>query len=153
MSEEKDHYTNLEWENSERLIPIKLLKPYITKKLEASAFKTILASTYQTAYRLYLITSGIKEVQPFYEFSHPDYYITATVKTIAAPAGEVRSQVWNVKHLTPLLRKKPRYVLKCNVIDKITNKIIYRSEITSIKKQTIYNQIQECVSELDSLLI
>ena len=149
MSEEKDHYTNLEWENSERLIPIKLLKPYITKKLEASAFKTILASTYQTAYRLYLITSGIKEVQPFYEFSHPDYYITATVKTIAAPAGEVRSQVWNVKHLTPLLRKKPRYVLKCNVIDKIT----YRSEITSIKKQTIYNQIQECVSELDSLLI
>ena len=153
MSEEKDHYTTLEWENSERLIPIRLLKPYITKKLEASAFKTILASTYQTAYRLYLITSGIKEVQPFYEFSHPDYYITATVKTIAAPAGEVRSQVWNVKHLTPLLRKKPRYLLKCNVIDKITNKIIYRSEITSIKKQTIYNQIQECVSELDSILI
>tara|TARA_R110000850_G_scaffold19538_2_gene59057 strand:+ start:79 stop:540 length:462 start_codon:yes stop_codon:yes gene_type:complete len=153
MPEERDHYTTLEWENSERLIPIKLLKPYITKKLEASAFKTILASTYQTAYRLYLITSGIKEVQPFYEFSHPDYYITATVKTIAAPAGEVRSQVWNVKHLTPLLRKKPRYLLKCNVIDKITNKIIYRSEITSIKKQTIYNQIQECVSELDSILI
>jgi hypothetical protein len=153
MPEEKDHYTISEWENSERLIPIRLLKPYITKKIEASAFKTVLASTYQTAYRLYLITSGIKEVQPFYEFSHPDYYVAATVKTIAAPAGEVRSQVWNVKHLAPLLRKKPRYVLKCSVTNKLTNKIIYRSEITSIKAQTIYDQIQECVLDLDTLLI
>ena len=153
MAEEKDHYTILECQSNERLIPIKLLKPYITKKIEASAFKTVLASTYQTAYRLYLITSGIKEVQPFYEFNHPDYYIIANVKTIAAPAGEVRSQVWNVKHLAPLLRKKPRYVSKCSVTNKVTNKIIYKSEITSIKTSTIYNQIQECIIDLDALLI
>ena len=65
-------------------VPIRLIEPYIIKKIEASAFKTVLASTYQTAYRLYLITNGIKEIQNFYEATHPDYYILATVKTIAS---------------------------------------------------------------------
>jgi hypothetical protein len=142
-----------EWTNTERLIPIKLLKPYIIKKIEASALKGVLASTYQTAYRLYLITNGIKEIQPFYEFNHPEYRVTANVKTIAAFAGEARSQVWNIKHLSKLLRKKPRYVLKCNVTNKITNKTIYSSEITSIKEQTIYENIQRSISDLDDILI
>jgi hypothetical protein len=140
-------------EYSDRLISIKLQKPYITKKIEASAFKTVLASTYQTAYRLYLITSGIKEVQSFYEITSPDYFVVATIKTIAAPAGEARTQVWNIKHLAPLLRNKPRYILRCSVTDKLTNKLIYQTETTSIKKQTIYNQIQECVLDLDAILI
>lgn len=132
---------------------IKLKKPYITKKIEASAFKTVLASTYQTAYRLYLITNGIKEIQTFYESNHPDYFVFATIKTIAAPAGEARSQVWNIKHLAPILRNKPRYVLKCSVTEKATNRVIYKSENTSIKQSVIYNQIQECIEDLENILI
>jgi hypothetical protein len=133
-------------------VPIRLIKPYITKKIEASAFKTVLASTYQTAYRLYLITNGIKEIQNFYEATHPEYYILATVKTIAAPAGEARRQVWNVKHLAPLLNNKPRFNLRCSVTEKSTNKIKYRSEISSINESVIYNHIQGCIEDLEKIL-
>ena len=99
---------------------------FITKKIEASAFKTVLASTYQTAYRLYLITNGIKEFQPFYEETHPDYFINCGVKTEAAVAGEARAQVWNVRHLQPILRKKPRFILRCSITEKKTNKEVYK---------------------------
>ena len=131
---------------------ISLQKPYITQKIEASALKTILASTYQTAYRLYLITSGIKEVQSFYESDNPDFYVLASVKTEAAPVGQVRDQIWNIKHLHPLLNKKPRYLLRVTVTNKLTNKNVYSCELVSIKRETIYNQIQECILDLDVLL-
>jgi len=58
--EEKDPYTITELQ-IEKLPKIDLDSLYITKKIEASAFKTVLASTYQTAYRLYLITNSIKD--------------------------------------------------------------------------------------------
>ena len=122
---------------------------YATKKIEASAFKTILASTYQTAYRLYLITNSIKEIQSFYEGTHPDYFVNAYVKTSAALAGDARNQAWNVKHLGPLLQKKPKYTLKASIIEKSTNKTVYCSHFESIKSGTIYNQIQTTIQEID----
>lgn len=131
---------------------IKLDKPYLTKKIEPTAFKTVLGSTYQTAYRLYLITNEIKELQHFLEITHPDVWVSATVKTIAAPAGEVKKQVWAVNHLAPLLQKKPAYTLKCSVTNKQTNQVVYQCEITSINQTVIYKQIQDCISEIKQLL-
>lgn len=131
---------------------IKLEKPYITKKIEASAFKTALASTYQTVYRLYLITNGIKEIQSFIETKHEDYFIVAHVKTEAAVAGEAKRQVWEVKHLQPILYKTPRYILKCDVTDKATNRSIYRCELVSANQDAIYKQVQECIDELKIIL-
>ena len=146
--EEKDPYTITELQ-IEKLPKIDLDSLYITKKIEASAFKTVLASTYQTAYRLYLITNSIKEIQTFYEVNHPDYMVMATVRTTAAVAGEARSQVWNVKHLQPLLKNKPRYTLKASITEKQTNKVLYRSHFVSVKESSMYNQVQQTIQELD----
>lgn len=129
-----------------------LQEPYITKKIDASALKTVLASTYQTAYRLYLITNNVKEVQSFYENENKDYHVIASIKTSAAAAGEARAQIWNVKHLQPILRIKPRYILRCRVTNKQTNKVVYRSEIISIKADTIYSEVLLCIKDLDKLL-
>ena len=129
-----------------------LQEPYITKKIDVSALKTVLASTYQTAYRLYLITNNVKEVQPFYENENKDYHVIASIKTSAAAAGEARAQIWNVKHLQPILRIKPRYILRCRVTNKQTNKVIYRSEIISIKADTIYSGVLLCIKDLDKIL-
>lgn len=129
-----------------------LQEPYITKKIDASALKTVLASTYQTAYRLYLITNNVKEVQSFYENENKDYHVIASIKTSAAAAGEARAQIWNVKHLQPILRIKPRYILRCRVTNKQTNKVIYRSEIISIKADTIYSEVLSCIKDLDKIL-
>jgi len=131
---------------------IRLQNRFITKKIEASAFKTVLASTYQTAYRLYLITNGIKEVQIFYEETHPDYFINGAVKTVAAVAGEAKSQVWNVKHLQPLLRKKPKFILRCSITEKKTNKELYKCELTTKNEYEIYRQIQECLDDIHAIV-
>jgi hypothetical protein len=136
----------------EMQMKISLQRPYIIQKIEPNSFKTIINSTYQTAYRLYLIASGIKEIQSFYKNTNDNYYVSATVKTEAAPVGQVRNQVWNVKHLHPILNKKPRYSLKVSVTNKATNKEEYSCKLTTIKESIIYDQIQECVLELDVLL-
>jgi hypothetical protein len=129
-----------------------LKKPYFTKKIEPTAFKTVLGSTHQTAYRLYLIRNEIEELQHFINVKHPDLWVSATVKTVAAPAGLARQQVWSVKHLKPILEKKPRFELKCSVTDKMSNKEIYRCEQVSINETTIYQQIQECINDLNQII-
>lgn len=131
---------------------INLQSPYLTQSIEPSAFKTALGSTYQTAYRLYLITNQIEELQHFIEVKHPEVWVTATVKTEAALAGRAKRQAWAVSHLTPLLRKKPRYILKCNVTLKSTNQEIYRCDLVSINPSTIYKQIQDCINDIKLLL-
>jgi hypothetical protein len=131
---------------------IVLKKPYISKKIKSSAIKTVLDSTYQTAYRLYLITNDIKELQEFAELEHEDYFLTALVKTECSLAGEAKIQAWNIKHLQPLLNKKPAYNLRCNLTHKMSNKEVYRCNLKSIKSEEIYNQIQECITEINNIL-
>jgi len=130
---------------------IHLNSNYITKKIEASALKTVLASTYQTAYRLYLITNGIKEIQSFWSKTHPDYFILASVKTEAALVGDARKQAWNIKHLQPLLNKKARYTIKATVSCKKTNKYIYRLDFTSIKKESVYDHVQQVITDINQI--
>lgn len=131
---------------------IELSGLYATKKIEPSAFKTALASTYQTAYRLYLITSGIKEVQSFYEDSHPDLFIHAYVKTEAALAGGAREQAWNVRHLSPLLKKRPKYIVKVLITHKMSNKKVYKLEFVSTNENAVYNQVQMCIKDIQDVI-
>jgi len=131
---------------------IVLKKPYISKKIEASAFKTVLASTYQTAYRLYLITNDIKELQAFANLSHDDYSLVSLIKTECAPVGEARNQIWNVKHIQPILKKKPRYVLRCSLTHNMSNREVYRCNLESVKPEEIYNQIQECIDDIHNII-
>ena len=42
---------------------VKLVKPYIVKKLESKAVKAVLDSPFQTAYRLYMLVNEIIELQ------------------------------------------------------------------------------------------
>lgn len=131
--------------------PARLPSFYISKKIEPTAFKTALASTYQTAYRLYLITNGIKELTEFLEYSGDDYMVMGTVKTTASFIGEAKEQVWSVKHLQPLIKNKPLYTIKCSVTCKKTNKEIYRCEKSSRRPMHIYNQIEEIFKDISIL--
>lgn len=129
-----------------------LKKPYISKKIEASAFKTVLASTHHTAYRLYLITNGIKEVQEFAELEHEEYSLIALVRTECSAISEAKQQIWNIKHLQPLLKNKPRYSLRCSLTHKMSNKEVYKCNLVSSNQNEIYDQIQECLVDIDNIL-
>jgi hypothetical protein len=128
--------------------PAKLPQFYISKKIEPTALKTALASTYQTAYRLYLITNGIKELTEFIEYEGDDYMIMGTIKTTASFIGDAKEQVWAVSHLQPLIKNKPLYTIKCSVTCKKTNKELYRCEKSSKRPMHIYNQIEEIITDI-----
>lgn len=131
---------------------VKLSKAYVSKKLEASTLRAILDSTHQTAYRIYLIANGIKELQKFASIRSDEYILTANVITECGFIGHAKSQIWNVMHLQPLLLKKPRYILRCDLIDLASNKSIYKCTFENKNPEKIYNQIQECINNLKTIL-
>jgi hypothetical protein len=128
---------------------IKLSKPYFTKKLESKTLRTVLDSSYHTAYRLYVLINDIFEMQSFYEEKHDKYFITAYIKTDAAPAGPAKKQIWSVMHLQPLLRKKPKYIVKCTVSDKATNKEVFRFRNETLNENVVYENIAYCIDQIE----
>ena len=131
---------------------IKLVKPYFSKKLEANTIKTVLASPYQTAYRLYLLVNNIVEIQEFYEDKNDDYMIHATLKTVATPISEARNQIWSITHLQPIIRNKPRWIIKCSVTCKKTYKELYRLKLETLSENEIYKTINDCVIEIEDII-
>lgn len=131
---------------------IKLTKPYVSKKLEAKTLRAVLDSTYQTAYRLYLIANGIKELQKFASIESDEYILTANVITECGFIGEAKSQIWNVIHLQPLQLKKPKYIVRCELLHLVSNKTLYRCVFEHKNPDEIYNQVQECMDNLKSIL-
>lgn len=126
---------------------------YINKKLESSSIPTILNSNYHTAYRLYLITNGIKEVEDFATTDSPDYDLVAYIKTECGFTGDARKQVWNITHLQPLLKKIPKYTLRCELRHKQTNEIIYKCTYQHKNINVMYTHVQECIKQLNKKIL
>jgi len=130
----------------------RLHSPYITKKIESGSIKKVLDSSYQTVYRLYLITNGIKELQDFASIESDTYSLTAYVKTECAFVGKAREQVWSITHLQPLLLKKPLYTLRCELRHLMTNDVVYKCTLEHKNPEVMYNQIQECIDNLNEII-
>jgi hypothetical protein len=130
----------------------RLFKPYISKKIEPGTLQKVLDSPYQTAYRLYLISNGIKELQDFASISSEEYDLTAYVKTECGFIGDASKQVWSITHLQPLLQKKPLYTIRCELRHLMTNNVIYKCTLSHKNPDVIYNQIQECIDNLKEIL-
>jgi hypothetical protein len=131
---------------------VKLPKPYISKKIEATALRAILGSTHQTAYRLYLIANGIKELQKFASIESDEYLLTANVVTECGFIGEAKTQIWNVMHFQPLQLKKPKFIVRCELVHLMSNKTVYRCVFEHKNPDVIYNQVQECIDNLKNIL-
>jgi len=139
-------------QNTLKLLSIRLKSPYLSTKVEPNTLKKILNSTHNTFYQLLMVTNGIKEVQHFAELDSERYWLTSYVRTEAALVGEARSQTWSITHLQAVLQKKPRYIFRCTLTEKMTNKEVYKCSVQSIKSEVIYNQIQESINDLNLIL-
>ena len=131
---------------------IVLKSPYFSKALHSDTLKTILISPYQTAYRLYLMINEIQESQDFIDIQHDDYIVYATVRTVGVPIGKAKSQIWAITHLQPILKRKPKYIVKCLVTHKLSNKDVYKYKLETLKPSEVYNAIFECTNEIEALL-
>lgn len=131
---------------------VRLKNQYITKKIETGTLKKVLNSTHNTAYRLYLIANGISEFQEFIDINSEEYSLIAYVKTECGFVGEAKEQIWAITHLQPLLRKTPKYILRCELKHLMTNNVIYKCVLEHKNKDVMYNQIQECIENLKEIL-
>lgn len=131
---------------------VKLTKPYISKKLEAATLRAVLDSTHQTTYRLYLIANDIKELQKFASIESDEYLLTANVLTECGFIGDAKNQIWNIIHLQPLLNKKPKFIVRCELVHLMSNKTVYKCVFEHKNPEEIYNQIQECIDNLKNIL-
>lgn len=130
----------------------RLMKPYIDIKLGTDTLKSVLNSNHQTAYRLYLITNGIKEIQDFASIDSKEYRLVANVKTECGFVGEAKRQIWSVKHLQPLISKRPKYTMRCELTHLMSNKVMYKCTHEHINPDVIYRQIQECINDLKQII-
>jgi hypothetical protein len=131
---------------------VRLPSLYLNKKLESGTLKEVLDSNYQTAYRLYLITNGIKELQEFADIKDKEYSLTAYIKTECGFIGDAKNQVWSITHLQPLLLKKPKYTVRCELTHLPSNKVVYKCTLEHKNQEIIYNQIQECIDNLNKIV-
>lgn len=131
---------------------MKIPTSYINKKLELSSIPTILKSDHHTAYRLYLITNDIKEIENFAKIDSTDYELIAYIKTECGFTGDARKQIWDIIHLQPLLKKLPKYTLRCELRHKMTGKVIYKCGLQHKNINIMYTQIQECIEQLNEIL-
>ena len=131
---------------------VKLPKPYVSKKIEPKTLRTVLDSTYQTAYRIYLIANGIKELQKFASIESDEYILTANVVTECGFIGDAKNQIWNIIHLQPLMLKKPKFIVRCELVHLMSNKTMYRCVFEHKNPEEIYNQVQECIDNLKNIL-
>lgn len=131
---------------------VRLNSLYLNKKLETGTLKQVLDSDYTIAHRLYLITNGVKELYDFAEIKGDEYSLTAHIKTTHTYTGEAKAQIWSVTHLQPLLIKSPKYSLKCELRHLQSNKVVYKCTLEHKKQEIIYNQIQECIDNLNTII-
>jgi hypothetical protein len=131
---------------------VRLRSLYLNKKLEVGTLKEVLTSDYNIAHRLYLITNGTKELQEFANIKSEEYSLIAHIKTTHAFAGEAKTQIWAVTHLQPLLIKNPKYTLRCELRHLQSNKVVYKCTLEHKNQEIIYNQIQECIDNLNKII-
>ena len=124
---------------------------YTSTSLNPNTIKAIMSSPYETAYRMYLIAEGIKETQDFATIHTNEYTLTAVVRNVCAFTGDAKRQIMTIPKFNVLLSKRPVYVVKCELRCLSTNKILYRCEFKHKNQELIYNQIQECIYNLEKI--
>ena len=85
-------------------------------------------------------------------YSSEEYSLIAHIKTTHTFAGEAKTQIWAVTHLQPLLIKNPKYTLRCELRHLQSNKVVYKCTLEHKNQEIIYNQIQECIDNLNKII-
>ena len=124
---------------------------YVSTRLNHNTLAAVMSSPNETVYRLYLIAEGIKETQDFATIDTNEYTLTAIVRNVCAFNGDAKRQIITIPKFNDLLLKRPLYIVKCELRSLLTNKILYRCEFKHKRQELIYNQIQECIYDLEKI--
>lgn len=134
--------------------PIKLPDPYISIKLDDSGINHVLTKvSLFVAYEMYLIRNGVKRRYDYLTLPEDsnwnlDAYVTISYGFV----GDAKAQAWNIKPISKLLKKKPKYSVVCELSQKSEyNKYLYKFRFESTRKKSIYKIIEESKTEIKKI--
>ena len=121
-------------------LPIDIETNYITKPLHSDTLIAKLKdNSSQILHRLYLITNGLKDRQPFLEIESEDYNITANVIIKHGYAQDAKEQASVLKIMKQRIAVRPEYTISFSITRKQDMVTVFNFKHTTTNKQEVYN--------------
>lgn len=121
-------------------LPIDIETNYITKPLHSDTLTAKLKdNSSQILHRLYLITNGLKDRQPFLEIESEDYDITANVIIKHGYAQDAKEQASVLKIMKQRIAVRPEYTISFSITRKQDMVTVFNFKHTTTNKQEVYN--------------
>jgi hypothetical protein len=121
-------------------LPIDIETNYITKPLHSDTLTAKLKdNSSQILHRLYLITNGLKDRQPFLEIESEDYDITANVIIKHGYAQDAKEQASVLKIMKQRIAVRPEYTISFSITRKQDVVTVFNFKHTTTNKQEVYN--------------
>jgi hypothetical protein len=132
---------------------ISLPDPYISKPIHKDTLSHVLNNSAFVANGLYLITNGVNQRYEFLELDNPYLSLSAYVIVDYAYIGEARNQASAIPGMSIFLKKKPRYLVFCELSAKgVYNNYIYKFKFRTNRKKSVYSKIEKTKTEIKSLV-
>jgi len=121
-------------------LPIDIETNYITKPLHSDTLTAKLKdNSSQILHRLYLITNGLKDRQPFLKIESEDYDITANVIIKHGYAQDAKEQASVLKIMKQRIAVRPEYTISFSITRKQDMVTVFNFKHTTTNKQEVYN--------------
>ena len=134
-------------------IPINIENTYITKPLHADTLvATLKEKSHHVLHRLYLVTNGLKDRQPFLEIENEKYTISANINIKHGYASEAKEQASTLKIMKSRLTVRPEYTISFFIYEKVNMVEVFKFKHTSTYKQEIYNLIATLENKINNFI-
>ena len=134
-------------------LPIDIETNYITKPLHSDTLIAKLKdNSSQILHRLYLITNGLKDRQPFLEIESEDYNITANVIIKHGYAQDAKEQASVLKIMKQRIAVRPEYTISFSITRKQDVVTVFNFKHTTTNKQEVYNLTSMLETKVNGLI-
>lgn len=134
-------------------LPIDIETSYITKPLHSDTLTAKLKdNSSQILHRLYLITNGLKDRQPFLEIESEDYNITANVIIKHGYAQDAKEQASVLKIMKQRIAVRPEYTISFSITRKQDVVTVFNFKHTTTNKQEVYNLTSMLETKVNGLI-
>ena len=134
-------------------IPINIENTYITKPLHADTLvATLKEKSHHILHRLYLVTNGLKDRQPFLEIENEKYTVSANINIKHGYASDAKEQASTLKIMKPIINVRPEYTISFFIYEKVNMVELFKFRHTTTNKNEVYNLISTLENKIEDFI-
>jgi hypothetical protein len=134
-------------------IPINIENTYITKPLHADTLvATLKEKSHHILHRLYLVTNGLKDRQPFLEIENEKYTVSANINIKHGYASDAKEQASTLKIMKPIISVRPEYTISFFIYEKVNMVELFKFRHTTTNKNEVYNLISTLENKIEDFI-